>query len=139
MRVKEGEFPARGEVDKPCPGGGARKSCTPIEAGGHVGRVAQPEAALVHEPKRGLFDEDRRHFERGAASATARDAVKLVVRQVFADEFSLQGVFAAFLQPEQVGIMGADALEDEEFAVFPAVDAVVRQPVADVEGHEGEH
>lgn len=138
MGIEESESPARGEVDEFRPGCGARKGGVPTDAPGDLRRVAQPETAPVHEPKRGFFEEDRRHFERSDAPAAARDAVKLVVWQVFADEFSL-GVVAALLQTEQVGVAGADAIKDEGFAVFPAVDAVLRQSVADVEGHEGEH
>lgn len=52
-----------------------------------------------------------------------------------ADVFRL-GVVAALLQTEQVGVAGADAVKNEGFVIFPAIDAVLRQPVADVEGHE---
>lgn len=135
MGVEKEEFPPRGEVDELCPGGCAWKCGIPTDASGNVRRVAQPETPLLDEPECRFFEEDRRHFERGDAPAPARDAVKLVFWQVFTDEFSL-GVVAAFLQTEQVGVAGANALEDEEFTVVPAISPIVCQSVADVEGHE---
>jgi len=44
----------------------------------------------------------------------------VVFRQVAAHEFSLL-VVAAFLDAEQVGVEGADALDDQVFALWPLV------------------
>lgn len=98
----------------------------------------QPLSTSRNADRCGPFEEDRRHFERGDAPAAARDAVKLIVWQVLADEFSL-GVVTAFLQTEQVGVAGADAFEDKMFSVVPMIRAIIRGSVTDVEGHEGEH
>jgi hypothetical protein len=79
--------------------------------------------------------QERRHLDRRVAFAAAPHADKFVVGERRAHEGRLF-VIAAFLQPQQIGSKGADAVDHEVPAVRPAMLAVGGRRTADVEGHD---